>query len=55
MHNDDTTTAQVLAFDDGSLEAQLAGPDRGNITAGTGSDNDDVERFGGHCFLPEKK
>ena len=33
----------MLALDDGRLEAKLGGADRGDIAAGAGADDDDVE------------
>jgi hypothetical protein len=34
--------AEMLALDDGGLEAELGGPDGGDIAAGPGTDDDDV-------------
>src|SRR5690606_14530081 len=43
--------AQVLALDDGDLLAQLAGADGGDIAAGAGADDDEVE-FSSHNQTP---
>ncbi|MNS79727.1 hypothetical protein D3C72_1133890 [compost metagenome] len=39
--------AQVLALDDGDLQAQLAGADRRDVTAGARTDDDEIE-FSSH-------
>src|SRR5262249_23958004 len=39
----ETDTAKIRALDDLSLETELRGPDRGDVAAGAGTDDDDVE------------
>ncbi|MGY3082320.1 hypothetical protein ACVWZZ_008728 [Bradyrhizobium sp. LM6.10] len=42
--------AEIGFFDDRDLEAELGGADRGDIAAGTGADDDDVEGCIGHAL-----
>ena len=43
---------QMLAFDNGCLEAKLGGPDGRDIAAGAGTDDDHVVIIGHSRFLP---
>src|SRR6185295_15289227 len=43
--------AEVGFFHDRGLETELGGADRGDVAAGTGADNDDVEGCVGHGYL----
>ena len=38
-------SAQLVLLDDGGLETQLRGTDRGDVAAGSGADDDEVERL----------
>ncbi len=44
--------AQMLALDDGDVQAQLRAADRGDIAARPGTDYDHVKDLGGHGRLP---
>ena len=43
--------AEMIALDDGGLEAELRRADRGDIAAGTGADDEKVEGSVSHDFL----
>ena len=42
----------MLALDDRGLHAELGGADRGDIAAGAGADDDEVEILFGHVTSP---
>ena len=44
--------AEIGLLDHGGLEPELRRADRGDVAAGTGADDDDVEGSVGHDFLP---
>jgi len=47
----ETDAAQRIALHDRGLEAELGGADRGNITAGPGTDYDDIVLPGHHISI----
>jgi len=44
--------AEIRLLDDGGLEAELRGPDRGDVAARPRADDDNVERGISHAALP---
>ncbi len=47
--------AQVIALDDRSLEAKLRRADGGDVTAGTGADDQYVEGSVSHVFIVSRE